>query len=107
MKNNILMQYQTLKRESNDIAKRIRKCKYNSDSEKKLKEEYNRQYDKLCERQLNIEKMIDKLEPTERLLIRLRYFDNMKWDKIFKIIHYSQKQTFRIHDKAIRKLNKL
>jgi DNA-directed RNA polymerase specialized sigma subunit len=72
-----------------------------------LKERYKRMLNRLYEQQIEIEKMIECLEPLERDLIRYRYIDGMPWRKVFDKIGYSQKQTFRIHKKILQKLEKM
>lgn len=112
--NNILRYYCDVKREANDLDKRIRKLSYNADrvieirdSLKKLECEYFAKYNELLAEQLRIEKLIGTLEPVERQIVRYRYFDGMRWQAVFRKIHYSQKQTFRIHDNIIKKLNRM
>ena len=61
----------------------------------------------LCEQQLAIEKKIEVLEPLERDLIRCRYFNGLKWEEVQKEVGYAQRQTRRIHDRAIEKLETL
>lgn len=73
----------------------------------KLRERYRNTLDELCDRQLQIEEMIESLEPLEKDLIRYRYIDGMKWKDVFKKIGYSQKQTFRIHNDILEKLEKM
>ena len=111
MKSSELYQYRDMKREADDIFKRI--CKYRNakgeikdwDSIKSLEEKYCELYDQLFTRQLDIENAINTLDSIERTILRYRYIDGMKWEKIFRLIHYSQKQTFRIHKDALKKLN--
>ena len=69
-----------------------------------LRNKYISLLEELCDRQLQIEEQIKNLEPIERDLIRYRYFDGLKWKDIFEKIGYAQRQTFRIHDKAMLKL---
>lgn len=51
-----------------------------------------------------VEKAIKKLEPRERLLVRLHYFDGLTWDQVVIKMSYSWSQVHRIHGKALRKL---
>lgn len=69
-----------------------------------LKEKYDQLLEKLCEAQLKIEERIDKLEPHERDLIRYRYIDGLKWKDVCEKTGYSQRQMFRIHAAALKKL---
>lgn len=110
MKGSILYQYRDMKHEADDISKRILKYR-NAKGEikdwaeiKALEEKYCELYKDLFNRQLEIENKINNLEPIERIILRYRYIDGMRWEKIFRLIHYSQKQTFRIHNNAIKKI---
>ena len=71
-----------------------------------LKSKYMSIVYKLCDQQLEIEEMIAELEPIERELVRLRYFDELPWWKISNELHYGQRQVFNIHNKIIKKLKK-
>lgn len=57
----------------------------------------------LCaEKVAAIEAAIEGLgDPTERLLLRLRYIEGKSWTQIGFIIHYSQSSTKRIHRRAL------
>ena len=61
----------------------------------------------LIEGQLNIEKAIESLSPTERELIRLRYVDGAEWAEIGEALHYEWAQTHRIHARALNKIMNL
>lgn len=112
MKSSILYQYRDIKREADDIAKRVLKYRNAKgeikdwESIKALEEKYCYLYNELFKQQLDIENAIATLDPIERTILRYRYIDGMKWEKIFRLIHYGQKQTFRIHKNALNKLNK-
>lgn len=56
-----------------------------------------------CER---IEEAIERLEPIERRLIRLRYVDCLTWEKICVKIGYSWANTHRLHKQILQKLEK-
>lgn len=58
----------------------------------------------LVQAQMDIERMIDRLEPIERLIARYRYIDEMQWESICVKINYSWRQTHRIHDSLLEKL---
>ncbi|MBR8701654.1 MULTISPECIES: DUF1492 domain-containing protein [unclassified Fusobacterium] len=52
-----------------------------------------------------INEKIDSLEnPNERLILRMRYILNFKWDSICDKMGYSKRQVQRIHDEAIKKI---
>ena len=48
---------------------------------------------------------IDLLEDTRlRDVLKLRYVDAARWDKVAETMHYSLKSVHRLHDKAIAEL---
>lgn len=49
-----------------------------------------------------IEKLIEKLPEREKLLMRLRYIDNLKWEEICVKMNYSWRQIHNIHSKALK-----
>lgn len=55
-------------------------------------------------KRLEIERLIEVLEPTERMLIRYRFFEGLKWNLVFKKLHYSKSQTFRMYTEILTKL---
>lgn len=56
----------------------------------------------------NIEAAIARMaDPTEQLLIHLRYIKGCSWTKVSLAIHYSKAQTFRIHARALEHLDDL
>lgn len=53
----------------------------------------------------SIERDVVRLtDPTEQLLIRLRYFEGYSWTKIGFTMHYSKTQLQRIHKRALEHL---
>lgn len=69
-----------------------------------LRDKYKSLLEELCERQLKVEEAIAELEPLERDLIRYRYVDGLMWRDVSEKIGYAQRQTHRIHDKILEKL---
>lgn len=51
-----------------------------------------------------IEQAIEKLDPTQRTLVRLHYIDGLTWEQVAVAIDYSWSQTHRIHSAALKKL---
>lgn len=72
-----------------------------------LRQTYVELLENLVDRQIHIETMIKDLEPIERELVRYRYFDGLMWRDVCEKIGYAQRQTFRIHDKILDKLEKM
>lgn len=53
---------------------------------------------------LDIERAVDALPPTERLLLRLRYLQGMSWEAVCVEMSYSWRQVHRLHAKALADL---
>lgn len=54
-----------------------------------------------------IESAVDGLDdPTERLVLRLRYIEGKSWIQISRAIYYSRSQTMRIHKRALVRLER-
>jgi RNA polymerase sigma factor (sigma-70 family) len=53
---------------------------------------------------LAIEKAIDTLDHTERMLMRYHYIDGLTWEDVAVEIGYSWRQTHRLHAKALRQI---
>lgn len=51
-----------------------------------------------------IEGLIEGLDITERLLMRARYVEGMKWEEICCLINYEWAYTHRLHARALQKL---
>lgn len=116
MKENILKQYRSIKKESRHLKQlswQLSRERSNTDDEALdktltgLQDKYNNLLKELAERQTVIEDLIEELEPTERDLIRYRYIDGLRWEAVALRIAYSTPQTFRIHKQALRKLDLL
>lgn len=73
-----------------------------------LKKEYECKCDNISGRQSKIESIIEKLaDPVERAVLRCRYINNMTWEDITHIVSYEIAQTFRIHSRAIKNIEKI
>lgn len=48
-----------------------------------------------------VEDLIAELEPTERVLARYRYIDDMSWEEICVVMSYSWRQVHRIHSRLL------
>lgn len=71
-----------------------------------LRETYRSKEIELTQALLDIEHLIDGLDPVERMIARYRYIDRMQWEQICVKISYSWRQTHRIHSNLIEKLAK-
>lgn len=71
-----------------------------------LEQGYNEKTAKLIESRHYIESIIDGIEsPAERRLLRMRYIEGMKWERICVNLHYSWKQIHRKHIQALLKIS--
>ena len=62
-----------------------------------LRRKYEAKLADLIAAQAEIEELIDGLEPRERRLMRLRYIDGLKWEKVCVEMGYEWAQTHRLH----------
>ena len=67
-------------------------------------EEYNKKEIELYNKQLEIEKCINSLEPTERIIARSRYIEGKTFEQISVDLNYSWRHTIRIHGKILQKI---
>lgn len=74
------------------------------DKEAEVRRLYYEKKAQLDAQLIHIEKVIETLESTERTLMRLRYIDGYKWERVAVEIGYSWQQTHRIHAAALEKL---
>lgn len=69
-----------------------------------LLEQYEAKEAELTAALVEIENAIKKLEPRERLLVRLHYIDGQTWEQVAVEMGYSWRQVHRIHSDALDKL---
>jgi DNA-directed RNA polymerase specialized sigma24 family protein len=69
-----------------------------------LQDLYKAKLAEMAAEQLAIEKAIEPLEPTARMLLRYRYLDGLKWEEVCCRLNYSWRQTHRLHGEALQKL---
>ena len=67
-------------------------------------EEYNKKEIDLYNKQLEIENCINSLEPIERIIMRLRYIEGYKWEKICVETNYSWEGVHKIHRRILMKI---
>lgn len=66
---------------------------------------YNEKQDKLFKQQMKIEKCIDKLDNSkERNIMRLRYLEGMKWEKVCVETNYSWEGIHKVHRRILAKI---
>ena len=69
-----------------------------------LKILYSVKFKQMLESQVRVEEQIAVLEPEERMLMRKRYFEGLKWEQICEQMCYSWKTVHRIHNKILIKI---
>lgn len=72
-----------------------------------LMDRYRAKMLELAEEQLAIEKAIEALEPTSRMLLRFRYLDGLPWEEVCVRMNYSWRQTHRLHSRALEALKEM
>ncbi len=72
-----------------------------------LQERYKAKLAELAAEQLAIEKAIEPLSTTYRMLLRYRYIDGLKWDDVCDKMNYSWRQTHYLHGRALQQLREL
>lgn len=65
---------------------------------------YNKKISELIDFQIKIENAIEKLDAYERMLMRKRYIDGLKWEDICEEINCSWKTAHRLHSKILEKI---
>ena len=68
---------------------------------------YHQKMEQALIQQKRIEEAIEGLPDKERLLMRYRYIDGMDWVDVASKMHYSWKQTHRIHGRALNLLKNI
>lgn len=58
----------------------------------------------LEDKQIRIECVIESLNGNERVLMRHRYIDGLRWEDICSVMCYSWRQIHRIHAKILREI---
>lgn len=107
-----LRQYRSIKTEVSQIKHRIVELEtfghdYDRELLQPLYDLYQGKLEELSIGQLQIERAIESLNPTERTLMRMRYIDGAEWLDICETIHYEWTQTHRIHARALAKIKNL
>lgn len=125
-----LREYRALKKERDDIERRLKEMEAEEpaprtsrldgmprggsgesyvleakmDREDELRKLYHEKKAQLDAQLLEIEKAIESLESTERTILRLYYIDGLTWEEVAVAAGYSWSQTHRYHAKALQKL---
>ena len=105
-----LRQYRSIKIEISQIESRIEEMerhKADLDITQPLRDLYRKKLAELVEGQMRIEEAIESLNPIERELVRLRYFDGADWTEVAATINYEWAQTHRVHARALAKIRNL
>lgn len=69
-----------------------------------LVEVYKTKLELMYSERAAIEQASESLEPIERMVLRARYIEGRTWEDVAERINYSYAQTWRIHARALQKL---
>lgn len=69
-----------------------------------LEEQLEKKLAKVYRLEQQVNDSIDELEPKERIVIKLHYFEGESLERICSVINYSFRHTKRIHREALKKL---
>lgn len=69
-----------------------------------LQERYRAKLEELAAEQLAIETAIESLEPTQRMLLRYKYIDGLKWEEVCVRMNYGWTQIHEHHGRALKQL---
>lgn len=69
-----------------------------------LRKRHTQRRERLTADLLAREEALERLGDMERKVMRLRYFEGMKWEDICTAINYSWRQTHNYHSRALDKL---
>lgn len=72
-----------------------------------LVERYRAKLAELTAEQLEIEKAIESLDGTARVLMRHRYIEGLTWEEVCVRLNYSWRQTHRLHRRALEQLRSM
>ncbi len=53
---------------------------------------------------LQMDRLLDLLDPDERMIFTARYLRGISWDAMEFYVHYSRRQAIRIHNQALERL---
>ena len=68
---------------------------------------YNDKYIDLVKDTIEIEGIIDKLEPEERLLIRKRFIDGKSWEVVAEEMNYTERNVYYKYKKALKQFKSI
>lgn len=52
----------------------------------------------------DMERLLDQLDPDERMILTARYVRRLLWDAMEFHVYFSRRQAIRIHNRAVKKL---
>lgn len=53
---------------------------------------------------IQMDRLLDLLDPEERMIVSARYLRGISWDAMEFYVHYSRRQSIRIHNQAMERL---
>lgn len=66
-----------------------------------LQNMYRGKLNSLLDAHIQIENLIENLEPTMRIVMRYRYIECLSWEKVCEKVGYSWRQVHRYHSDAL------
>jgi hypothetical protein len=63
-----------------------------------------RLHQKMQQATADTDRLMELLEPEERVILHARYIKGVLWDGIEFYVHYSRRNAVRIHNRALKKL---
>lgn len=68
-----------------------------------LEREINARVDELVDQRRGAEEAIRAVhDPTQRMILELRYLSGWSWEKIAEAVHYERRQIFYMHGRALQ-----
>ena len=68
---------------------------------------YIRESNQIMKEMIELEKLMNTLEPIERLMLRKRYVECKPWKQVCVEMNYSYRGILNVHSKALQKLRKV
>ncbi len=99
-----LKSYCSLKDERGTIQRQLGRMERAAEKEKRMLRE---RLEEVSGEMSRVERAVDGLEDRERRVLRARYLEGLRWNCIYDVVGYEQAQTFRIHKRAIQKLEQM
>lgn len=77
-----------------------------ADKHTEVLQHYRTKRDELAAEMLEIERAIETLDATARMLLRYRYIDGLTWEEVAERAHFSLRQVHNVHSQALQRLKR-